>query len=77
MSSAAAIALRLTPAQSRAMCPNESGWADEHKGKVFSQTIRTAERLHSLGLIETCHRLARPTELGLEVRAIIKGIEQP
>jgi hypothetical protein len=67
------IAASLTKAQREALCPNEIGWADCHKGKAWSRTLLTACKLYEVGLIEAPKHLAIPTPLGLKVRNILKG----
>jgi hypothetical protein len=72
MTDIAKIAALLAKAHRDAICPNDSGWAECHKGKAWSLNGLTAARLHRMGLTETSASLVRLTPLGLAVRDYLK-----
>lgn len=73
MTNPAAIARGLSKAQRKAALTDDALFAFDHKGKWQALSSPTAKILYRLGLIEKCDTLARPTPLGLAVRAILNA----
>lgn len=66
------LARGLTEAQKRAVMTNDSGFADRWKGHWHCLSIVTARKLFASGLIDRRDNLARPTPLGLTLRAYLE-----